>query len=37
MDQNKIYVRADGQTSKDIESDLVKGKSPSPNKSADNV
>ena len=28
MDQNKIYVRADGQTIKDIESDLVKGKSP---------
>ena len=38
MDQNQIDVRTDGRRSKDIESDLVKGKSPyPPNKSADNV
>ena len=32
MDQNHIDVRTDGQTSKDIESDLVKGKSAYPPK-----
>ena len=38
MDQNQIDVRTNGQTSKVIESELVKGKSPyPPNKSADNV
>ena len=38
MDQNQIDVRTNGQRSKDIESELVKGKSPyPPNKSANNV